>query len=74
MFLNLINVVVIIKGKRCADGRNQLNWLSKYSILLPTVSAEGLIISRMIDAMEVQYVATADIPGSFLKRITTKET
>ena len=31
------------------------------------MSTEGLMLSCIIDAMEVREVATADIPGSFLQ-------
>ena len=31
------------------------------------MSTEGLMLSCMIDAMEGQKVATADIPGAFLQ-------
>ena len=33
----------------------------------PTFSTEGLMISCMIDTIEVRDVATSGIPGSFLK-------
>ena len=58
---------VIIKGRGCADGRKQRDWLSKEDTLLPTVSTEGLMLSCMIDATEIRVVATADIPGAFLQ-------
>ena len=38
----------------------------------PTVSTEGLMISCMIDTMEVRDVATSDIPGAFLKTYYNK--
>ena len=56
-----------MKGREYADGRNQHNWLSKWYISLSTVSAEGLMLSCMIDAMEVWGVATDKVPGYFLQ-------
>ena len=66
MFLKLKSDGVTIKGGGCADGRKQQDWISKEDMSLPTVSAEGLMLSCNIDAMEYREVATADIPGAFL--------
>ena len=67
MFLKLKNDEVIIKGRGCADGRKQQDWLSKEDTLPPTVSTEVLMLLCMIGAMEVREVATTDIPGSLLQ-------
>ena len=66
MFIKLKNAEVEIKWRGRPDGRNQRNWLSKEDTSSPTLSTEGLIISCMIDTMEVRGVATSDIPGVFL--------
>ena len=39
----------------------------------PTVSTKGIILLCMIDAMEVQEVATADVPGTFLQTYYYKD-
>ena len=67
MFLKLKKDEVTIKGRGYADRRKQWNWLSKEYTSSPTVSTEGLMLLCMIDAMEGQELATADIPGSFLQ-------
>ena len=67
MFLKLKSYEVTIKGRGCADGRKQWDWLSKEDTLLPTVSTEGIMLSCMIDAMEGREVATSDITGAFLQ-------
>ena len=67
MFLKLKIDEVRIKGRGCADGRKQRDWLSKEDTPSPTMSTEGPILSCMIDTMEGRYVATADIPGAFLQ-------
>ena len=67
MFLKLKSDEVTIKGRGCADGRKQRDWLSKEDASSPTVSTEGLMLSCMIDTMEGREVATADIPGAFLQ-------
>ena len=62
MFLKLKSDEVKIKGRGCADGRKQRDWISKEDTSSPTVSTEGLMLSCMIDAMEGREVATTDIP------------
>ena len=52
MFMKLKIDEVTSKGRVCADGRKQRDWLSKEDTSSPTVSTEGLMISCMIDAME----------------------
>ena len=67
MFLKLKSDEVTIKRRGCAHGRKHWDWLSKEDTSSPTVSTEGHMLSCMIDAMEGQEVATADIPGAFLR-------
>jgi len=55
-----------IKGRGCADGRKQREYMSKDDTSSPTVCIEALVFSCMIDAMEGRDAATADIPGAFL--------
>ena len=66
MFLKLKSDEVTIKGRGCADGRKQRDWLSKEDTSTPTVSTEGLMLLCMIDATEGREVATANNPGAFL--------
>ena len=66
MFLKLKSDEVTIKGRGCADGRKQQDWISKEDTSSPTMSTEGLMLLCMIDAIEGREVATADIPGAFL--------
>ena len=56
-----------IKGRGCADGRKQRNWMSKDDTASPTVSTAALMLSCLIDAYERRDVATTDIPGAFLQ-------
>ena len=67
MFLKIKSDEVAIKGRGCADGRKQWDWLSKEDMSLPTMSTKGLMLLCIIDTMEDREVATADIPGAFLK-------
>ena len=56
-----------VKGRGCADGRRQREFISKEEASSPTVSLHALMISCLIDAIEGRDVATADIPGAFLQ-------
>jgi hypothetical protein len=56
-----------IKGRGCADGRSQREYMSKEETSSPTVATEALILTCVIDAMEGRAVATCDIPGAFMQ-------
>ena len=56
-----------IKGRGCADGRKQRDWMTKEDTASPTVANQALTLSCMIDVKEGRDVATADIPGAFLQ-------
>ena len=66
MFLKLKNEELTIKGRGCADGRKQQNWLSNENILSPTLSTKVIMVSCIIDAMKVWDIETAYIPVAFL--------
>ena len=55
-----------IKGRGCADGRKQREYINKEEASSPTVSTEALMLSCIVDAREEREVATLDIPGAFL--------
>ena len=67
MFLKLKIDEVTIKGRGCADRRKQQDCISKEDTPSPTVSTEGLMLLRLIGAMEGREVATTDIPGAFMQ-------
>ena len=56
-----------IKGRGCADGRGQREFISKDEASSPTVSLYAIILTAMVDAIEDRYVVTTDIPGAFLQ-------
>jgi len=56
-----------IKGRGCADGRKQREFISREEASSPTVSTHALMATCLIDAIEGRDVATADIPGAFLQ-------
>lgn len=55
-----------VKGRGCADGRGQRDFISKEETSAPTDSLYALLITCMIYAVEERFMATADIPGAFL--------
>jgi len=56
-----------IKGRRCADGRKQREYMSKEENSAPTVSIEAVMLSSVIDAMEKRDVCLIDITGAFMQ-------
>ena len=58
-----------MKGRGCADGRPQHEYISKEESLSPTVSIYTLFGSCVIDALDERSVITIDIPGAFLQGI-----
>jgi hypothetical protein len=56
-----------IKGRGCADGRPQREYMSKKETSSPTVATEALLLTCVIDAIEGRDVATLDIPGAFMQ-------
>jgi hypothetical protein len=56
-----------IKGRGCADGRKQREYLSKEEVSSPTVAIESVLLTCAIDALEHRDVATVDIPGAFMQ-------
>ena len=72
-----LNVVTLIKekkdgtlkGRACADGRSQREYIEEYGIDVsaPTVSLETLLTSLAIDAYEERNIVTFDVGGAFLQ-------
>ena len=56
-----------IKGRGCADGRQQRLYQNKEDASSPTVSIESVMLSSIIDASEHRDIATVDIPGAFMQ-------
>jgi hypothetical protein len=54
----------IIKGRGCADGREQREYTSKEDASSPTVAVEAVLLSCIIDFREV---VSADIPCAFMQ-------
>ena len=56
-----------IKGRGCADGRPQRDFISREEASSPTASLYAIVLTCLIDAIENRCVATTDIPGAFLQ-------
>jgi Reverse transcriptase (RNA-dependent DNA polymerase) len=56
-----------IKGRGCADGRSQREYIGKEESSSPTVSTESVFLTSVIDARERRDVATVDLPGAFMQ-------
>ena len=56
-----------IKGRGCADGRKQRDYINKEDASSPTVAIESVFLTCVIDAKEKRDVATIDIPGAFMQ-------
>lgn len=61
-----------IKGRTCADGRPQRDYVPKSDSPSPTIGTESLLFSLMIDALENRHVVTVDVVGAFLKADMSK--
>ena len=63
-----------IKGRTCADGSKQRQYLKDgENVYSPTCATESLITKLIIDALEKKDVAIFDVPGSFLQTQMPKD-
>ena len=56
-----------MKGRGCANGCPQREYITKEESSLPTVSLYALMGSCVMDTMDGRKVITVDIPGAFLQ-------
>ena len=69
--LNAINLIKEkrngdIKGRTCANGKQQIRYIKKNETSSPTVALESLFMTLCIDAHENRDVAVFDVPGAYL--------
>ena len=60
----------MIKVHICCDGRGKRSYMTKEETSYPAVSLEYLMFSCVIDAMEIIYMDTVDIPGECMQKNT----
>jgi hypothetical protein len=56
-----------MKGRGCANGRSQREYMMKEENLSPTVATEALLLTCVIDAVEKRDITTCGIPGLFMR-------
>jgi hypothetical protein len=63
-----------IKGRTIAGGNKQRDYISKKDASSPTVAADAVLLSCIIDAEEGRGVAVVDIPNVFIQtRVENKK-
>ena len=62
-----------VKGRACANGSKQRNYIAKEDAASPTVSTDAVLITAAIDAYEGRHVATVDLPSAFLHTDTDED-
>lgn len=55
-----------IKGRGCAYGRKQREYIAKSDAASPTVSVEAVFVTSVLDAFEDRDIAVTDIPGAYV--------
>ena len=56
-----------VKGRTCANGSKQRQWMSKEDTSSPTVSLEAVLLTCTIEAKEEREVAVVDVPNAFIQ-------
>ena len=56
-----------MKGRGCADGRPQRDYITKEESSSPTISLYTLMASCVMDALDDRKTITVDIPGACLQ-------
>ena len=58
---------VTIKVRVCANGSTQRSYINKEEAASPTMSAEALLATAVIDTKQNRDVITLDIPNAFVQ-------
>ncbi|KAI2512474.1 Reverse transcriptase (RNA-dependent DNA polymerase) [Fragilaria crotonensis] len=56
-----------IKGRTCANGSTQREYMDREEAASPTAMTESIIITGVIDAKQCRDIMTADIPNAFVQ-------
>jgi hypothetical protein len=56
-----------VKGRGCADGRKQREYISKEDATSPTVAIEAVFLTAVVDAFEGRSVVVVDVPRVFMQ-------
>jgi hypothetical protein len=56
-----------IKGRTCANGSTQREYMDRDEAASPTAMTESIVITGVIDAKQRRDIMTADIPNAFVQ-------
>jgi hypothetical protein len=62
-----------IKARKVIGGNKQRNYITKEDVSSPTVSAEAVMFTCDIDAVEDRDIAVVDIPNAFAQTVVSEE-
>ncbi len=62
-----------IKAKKVVGGNKQQDYITNEDVSSPTVSAEAVMITCVIDAFEDQDIAIIDITNAFIQTVVEDE-
>ncbi len=64
---------VKIKARKVASENKQWDYITKEDVSFPTVLAEAVMLTCVIDALEDQEIAVIDIPNAFVQNVVKDE-
>jgi hypothetical protein len=62
-----------IKAWKLIGGNKQRNYITKEDVSSPTVSAEAVMLTCIIDAVEDRDIVVVDIPNAFAQTVVSEE-
>ena len=62
-----------IKARKVLGGNKQHDYITKEDVSSPTVTAEAIMLTCVIDAQENRDVAVVNIPNTFVQTVVTEE-
>jgi hypothetical protein len=62
-----------IKARKVIGGNRQRDYITKEDVSSPTVTAEAVMLTCVIDAQEGRDVAVVDIPNGFVQTVVSEE-
>ncbi len=62
-----------IKARKVIGGNKQHDYITKDDVSSPTVTAEAVMLTCIIDVQEDRDVAMVDIPNAFVQTVVSKE-
>ena len=62
-----------IKAQKVIGGNKQRDYITKMDVSSPTMTAEAVMLTCVIDAHEGRDVAVADIPNAFVQKMVSEE-